>query len=250
MEFVSIVHVLACRWMLVVAGALVAALGALAIAGGGLPFGPATASTATGVAESKVLIDTDSSYSNDLKGGTEVLGAQAALLATLIAGQREQREIARAVGIAPAELDVVVADITQPKIPSTLARSLSTVVDKPRRPHSITVRADSGVSIITIQTAAPDKAAATRLARAAAASLAAVTAERAPSVTRSLVVKPLGAVRALEVSVPGLGGPLLGIAAGIVLLGLWCCAIVVVSGLARAWRSFSSARTDPEPAKP
>lgn len=250
MEFVSIVHVLARRWMLVAAGALVAALGALAAAGA-LPSGPAATATATtGVAESKVLIDTASSYTNDLKGGTEVLGAQAALLATLIAGQRQQEMIARAVGITPAELDVVVADITQPKIPSTLARSLSTVVDKPRRPHSITVRADSAVSIITVQTAAPDKAVATRLARAATASLAAVTAERAPSVTRSLVVKPLGTVRAIEVSASGRRGPLLGIAVGIVLLGMWCCAIVVVTGLARAWRSFSSARTDPAPAKP
>jgi hypothetical protein len=237
MELVSIVHVLVRRRIAVALGAVLAIAVGLSAAGA-LPFGPhGAAAGRPGAAESKVLVDTHSSYSNDLKGGSEVLGAQAALLATLIADEQPKASIARKAGVPAGQLDVVVSEITEPKIPSTLARSVALVVDKPRGAYAITVHAGSGVSIITLNAFAPSAAMAARLARAGTDELAAVTAARAPSTKRALVIKPLGSVRAVALAPPGQRGPLFGVAAAIALFVMWCCAIVVLAGLARAWQS-------------
>jgi hypothetical protein len=236
MELVSILQLLVQRWIFVAVGGVVAIAIGLAAAGA-LPFGPQGAGAARlGVAESKLLVDTHRSYTNDLTGGSEVLGSQAALLATLIADERQKESIARAVGVAADRLDVLVSEITEPQIPSTLARRLAPVVDKSRQPYAITVRADSAVPIIKLEATAPSARLAAHLARAGTAALVAVTAASAPSAARALVIKPLGRVRAIELQRSGRHGPLLGVAAVIAIFGLWCCAVVVASGLARAWR--------------
>jgi hypothetical protein len=239
MEIVSILRVLVRRRILVLAGLVLATVGGLAAAGalpaGGRPAAPVR----SGLAESRVLVDTHSSYADDLNGGTEVLGSQAALLATLIAGEAPKVSIARAAGIAPEGLDVVVSEITLPKIPSTLARSLSAVVDKPRGPYGITVHADPSVSIITIEATAPTVVAAERLARAGTAALVAVTAASARSPARSLVIEQLGPVRSIAVRGASRRGPALGIVAAVAIFGLWCSAIIVAFGLGRAWRRLA-----------
>jgi len=237
MEFVSILQLLLRRWIFVAVGGIVAiAIGLAAV--GALPFGPQPSGAARlGVAESKLLVDTHSSYTDDLTGGTEVLSSQAALLATLIADERQKESIARAVGITPDRLDVLVSEITKPQIPSTLARGLAPLVDKPRQPYAITVITDGAVPIITLAATAPSARLAARLARAGSAALDAVAVASAPSAARSLAIKPLGRVRAIELQRSARRGPLMGVAAAIAILGLWCCAVVVVSGLARAWRA-------------
>lgn len=230
MELVSILRLLVAQRILVAAGAVVAIAIGLAAA---LLSGSAGARS--GVAEAKVLVDTHRSYTGDLQGGTELLGSQAALLTTLLAERPQRRTIARAVGIAHNRLDVLPSQITGPQIPSTLARSLEGLLDTPRRPYAI--RVHSTLSIVTVEATAPSATAAANLARAATDTLAAVTTARAPSVARALVVEPLGPVRAIELRPSGGRGPLLGFGATLAIFALWCCGIVVVSGLARAWRS-------------
>jgi hypothetical protein len=236
MELVSILALLVRHRILVAAGGIVAIVVGLAAATLG-----STAAPRSGAAEAKVLVDTHSSYTDDLQGGTELLASQAALLATLLAEEPQQRTIARAAGIARDRLDVLASEITGPQIPSTLARSLEGLVDRPLRPYAI--RVYSALSIVTVEATAPSAAAAGSLARAATATLAAVTAARAPSAARALVVKPLGPVRAIELRPSGGRGPLLAAGAALAILALWCCAIVVASGLARAWRSAAIVRS-------
>jgi hypothetical protein len=236
MELVSILALLVRHRTLVAAGAAVALAVGLAAA---LLAGSA-AGARSGVAEAKVLVDTQRSYTDDLQGGTELLGSQAALLATLLAEEPQQRTIARAAGIGRDRLDVPASEITGPQIPSTLARSLEGLVDKPRRPYAI--RVYSALSIVTVEATAPSAPAAASLARAATATLAAVTGARAPSAARSLVVKPLGPVRAIELRPSGGRGPLLGFGTALAIFAMWCCGIVVASGVARAWRSAPAAQ--------
>lgn len=236
MELLSILRLLVRRRALVAAGVVVAlavGLAAVNLRSDGAP--------PSGVAEAKMLVDTHRSVTDDLQGGTELLASQAALLATLLADEPQQATIAGVAGIAPDRLEVLASQITGPQVPSTLARSLQGLVDLPRRPYAI--RVYSALSIVTVEATAPSAAGAAKLARAATATLAAVAAAAAPSPARSLVVKALGPVRAVELRPSGGRGPLLGAGAALAILALWCCAIVVASGLARAWRSASVVRS-------
>ncbi len=244
MELIAILRVLSDGWRLVALGALASIVAGLSI-GGVLPGPDLAATTRSGVAESKVLVDTRTSYAADLKGGNEVLGSQAALLATEIADEPQREAIAREVGIRLDELDVLVGGITAPKIPSTLALKLAEIVERPRLPYSITVSANSAISIITIDTAAPTRREAAALARSATTALASVTARNAPTPSRSLVIEPLGQVRSLELVTAGPSPLLIAILVAIVLFGLSCCGIVILAGVARAWRAAAPA---PRPA--
>lgn len=241
MELIAILQALARHRMLVALGAVLAAAAGLLCAGA-LPGGPGLGSeTRSGIAEARALVNTPSSYAGDLEGGTEALGSQAALLATLIADERQSAAIARAAGIPAAQMEVLVGGITEPKVPSRLARTLSEVIDRPRRPYAITVRADSSVSIITVQAAAPTVTMAARLARAATAALTSVTAASAPSRARALVVEPLGAVRSLEVVDKPPSAPLIGLIVTLAFFLLWSSALIILSGIVRVWRAAAPA---------
>ncbi|MDX6720090.1 MAG: hypothetical protein QOJ63_2344 [Solirubrobacteraceae bacterium] len=234
MELVSILHLLVRRWPFVLAGAVVALT--VGLMAGILSSGSAARS---GIAEARALVDTHRSYTDDLHGGTERLDSQAALLTALLADEPQRRAIARAAGIAADRLDVLAPQDAGPQIPSTLARSLATLVDEPREPYAI--RVTSALSIVTIEAAAPSAPVAARLARAASDTLAAMTAARAPSAARALVVTPLGSVRSVELTPSGGHGALLGLGATLATFALWCCAIVIAAGLARAWRAAAPA---------
>lgn len=239
MELISILRVLARRRIAVAVGALVAALCGLWGAGAVLAGG--TRAATHGIAQSRVFVDTSSSYAGDLLGGTEVLGTQAALLGALIAGQPQNAEIARRAGVPGGGIEILVRGITDPKVPSTLSRSAVPALESPRRSHSIVVRADSAVAIVTFEAAAPTTAAAARLAQAAVDVMRATTTARAPSAGRSLVVDQLGPVRSLAATDADPRGPLLGSAIAIALFAAWCSAIVVGTGITRAWRTLSRA---------
>lgn len=243
MELVNVLVVLARHRLALAAGVIVALAIALAVSGA-LPAGPKLAGTTThsGIAESQVLVDTHTPYAGDLHGGTEVLVSQAALLAELVADEAQVAAIARNAAIAPDKLEVITAKITEPQVLSPLARGVAKVVDKPSRPYALTIDANSTVSIIRLEATAPTAAAAARLAQAATTTLESMTVAFAPSPARSLVIKPLGAVRSLTLTSGGRSGPLLGIAAAIAVFGLWSCAIVLLSGLRRMWRNAGDAR--------
>jgi len=236
-ELLSIARRLARHRVLVALGAAGAIMIGLFVAGVGPLRRGASPGAGSGAATAKLLVDTRHPFAHDLAGGTEVLGAQAALLATLIAERGRHVAIARAVGIDPDELDVVVSDVTVPQVPSALARGVAKVTTAPRRPYAISVHADSGVSVVTLDAAAPTAAEAASLIRAARRALSDVTVARAPDRARSLVIEPLGSLRAIEVAPAARRSPLVGVAAALVLFVLWCCFVVVCDGLARAWRA-------------
>lgn len=237
MELTAAARVLARHWRVVLAGAVISIAAGLS-AGGLLPLGPKiVGEKRSGVAESKALVDTRSSYVGDLEGGTEALGTQAALLASLIADEPQRREVARRAGVAPAALDVLVGSITDLKVPSTLARRLTEVVERPRLPYAVTVRTDTSLSVVTIEAAAPTRGAAARLARAATETLAATAAAVAPDRGRALLAEPLGRVRSLQLVESSGSTALIAVMLAIAVFSLWCSAVVVRAGLARFWRA-------------
>lgn len=240
MELIGILRILARRRIAVVVGALAAALCGLWGAGA-VPAGGSSRAATHGIAQSRVFVDTTSSYAGDLRGGTEALGTQAALLGALIAGQPQKVAIARRAGVPVGGIEILVRGITDPKVPSTLVRSAAPALASPRRAHSIVARVDSAIAIVTFEAAAPTAAAAARLAQAAVDVMRATSAARAPSARRSLVVDQLGPVHSLTATDADPRGPLLGGAIAVALFAAWCSAIVVGAGITRAWRPLRRA---------
>jgi hypothetical protein len=236
-EVVSVLRVLARRRIAIAAGAIAAVAAGLALAGE-LPLGPAVAVPRPSVvASARVLVDTHRSMVGDLNGGTEAIGEQATLLAELLADDAQVASIAWVAGVASASLDVRVAARPSAGTPGTLASKIVEATATSGRPYVVTVEPYPSVSIIAIETRAPDVGTATRLARATSGVLAQLVAARAPARWRSLVAEPLGTVRSLEIAGSSRRGPLLGFVAAFVLFALWCCALVVATGLGRLWRA-------------
>jgi hypothetical protein len=239
MELMSIVGVLAGRRILVLLGALVAIAVGLA-AMDAVPIGPAVGGArTTGMARSRILVDTPHSLVGDLRARADTIGAQAALLSDLLAGGEQVRAIARRAGVAPGSLVVLRPAATMPTKPSPLAEDASVAAATPA-PATVTVRTSTALPIVTIEAVAPDRATAARLAGAASAALRSLAAEQAPSPPRALVVTELEPVRSVAV-VSGAGRRVpLALGGALMAFALWCGAIVVLSGLAGAWRGIAT----------
>jgi hypothetical protein len=239
MEFLSIFAVLAQRRILVVAGVLVALVVGL-MAGGQLPFGPGSSTTpATGIAQTRVIVDHTKAVLADTTEISDTVGTQAALLADVMSGDAQRAAIARRAGIQVAELGLKRMQLADLRALGQLATRAGEVSSAIARPYVVNIWAATPLPVMTIDVTAPSAAAARRVALAARDTLEALVAARAPSPDRSIVIKPLGSVRA--VPIPGSSpSKILGVAAAIGFLVFWLCAVVVLTGLQRAWRTATA----------
>jgi hypothetical protein len=234
MEFLNVFAVLWRRRLAVALGVPVAALVGLMLAGA-LPFGPGSGATAgRGVAEARVMLDHRTPILADLSAVSDTLGTQAAVLAELMAGDDERDVIARRAGVPPSELLIRRPRVAQLFAPGLLAQRAGDAVDGLAAPSVIGVAAASPLPVLTIEVTAPSKPVAQRIATATRDTLDEVMAARAPTVGRSLVVRPLGSVR--SVAVPGSRrSRLIAIVAALFVFVFWACSVVVLHGVLRMW---------------
>jgi hypothetical protein len=206
-----------------------------------------------GVASAEVLVDSPSSQVADLGGGkvrTDVtaLTSRARLLANLMAASPLKDQIAVAARIDPGTFSASAPSIEPSQKPTSLE---ATPTD--RKTNVMTVYFNETLPIITVDAQASNEATAARIASAGVAELgkyltSVAALDKVPG-ARKLVVDPLGAARFGTVQ----RGPrkLMAIAAFVLLFGLWCTAIVVISRLARGWRQAAAQENGPaEPAAP
>jgi hypothetical protein len=240
MELLSIAGVLVRRRWLVVLGALLAATigakvaGLLAIGGG------SQRSAASGVAQTRVMLDDPKAIVADLQAPSDTVGKQAALLAEVMTGDAQRAAIARRAAIRPDELGMQRLQLTKLIALSQLAQRGAQASATIARSYVVNVWTATPLPIVTIDVVAPSGAAAARIANATRDALAAVVAAGAPSERRSLVLKPLGAVRSLDVP-PSTRSPRRGLVAALAFFLFWCCAVVVLHGLLRWWRGLMPA---------
>ena len=246
MDVVFILRELWRRRVLVALVAVVAVLlGGLVAYSPGLP--PETRQDQVGVATARALVDTQSSQVVDLgasEPGTDPvsLPARAALLANLLTTSPLREQIAERAGVDPERLVTVAdtpTDAPQRKTPVTTGADV-----EPGDPdgNTITFHTDDELAIITANVQAPTAEGAAALAASSIAvlerHLAAVGDDTGVPSSRRLVVDQLGAPGAATETV----GPSRVIAFGVtlILFGMGCGIIVLVSALARGWREAAA----------
>lgn len=236
MEIVNLLQVLERRRRLLAAGFVAALLAGMAAAGL-LPGTPgAQAGPPTGLAQARLLLDTPEPLAADLDAEAGTIGAQAALLADLLASHAQVRTIAEGARIPADRLTVRRPALTVPTVPSRLGERAAAVAT-PGHPYAVEVRASPTLPILSIDAFAPDPDAATVLARSTQHALEQLVAGR----SGGLGVKVLEPVTATQVAGAAGRSKVLGVVAAVAVLVLWCAAIVAGAGLARVRAGRSTA---------
>jgi hypothetical protein len=239
-EFLSVFGVLAQRRMLVAFGMLLALLVG-AMAAGMLPVGPgSTPGAPSGLAQTRVLVDHPQAVLPDTSEISDTVGKQAALLADLISGDAQRDAIAQRAGIPAAQLGMQRMQLAQLLALGQQAERAAKVSAGVARPYVVNVWAASPLPVLTIDVVAPTATGAARVVGATRATLEALVAERAPSAGHGIVIKPLGDGRAADVPADT-PSKRVALAAAIAFFIFWSCAVVVLTGLQRAWRNAVAA---------
>lgn len=203
-----------------------------------------------GVASASVLVDSPSSQVADLGGGvgqTTVdvasLSARARLLANLMATSPLKDQIAARAGVPPDRLIArAPARIDLPGDKSPIG-SGATISESDPLANILRINVNETLPILSADAQAPTPQSAAKISNAAVSQLRAylksiAAGDRVPD-ARKLVIKRLGPARYATVR----KGPrrLFAVAAFLFVFGAWCAGIVVLSGLAQAWRQADEA---------
>jgi hypothetical protein len=237
----ELLSVLRCLWRrkLALGIGLVLAIGA-AVALGGPP--PA----ASEVAWTRVALDTPQSelVQSDPKG-SDTLAWRASLLVHLMSTDAAGRELAQALHVPAYEVAVMDNAWALPEIPASLPVRAATAASTTAAPYVLTLdMADPVLPVISIKAAAPQRAAAVRLAAAAAAWLQAQSSPTAAPYSskvltgggaalklQQFVVQPVGPIRVKRETARSL--PTKQIAVAVFLFGAWLAGTVLMRRLLR-----------------
>lgn len=239
MELVSAVRLLARRRLLAALGVLGAALAGLLTSGVFTvgPFGGPERHSIVGY--TRLQLDTPNSLLVDLRSSSVTIGTQTVLFADQMHKSSVQASIAAAAGIPASKLTVITAGAAIPPRVSPLATSAASVATIAYTPYVLTVKASTDLPIVGLEIAGPDSATVGRLAQAPVRVLQQVADESAPSVRARFDVRTLTPVSFTDEVVGGGRMIPLGIGVFFVLSILWCAALVIGSGLKRAWRRLT-----------
>jgi len=214
-------------------------------------FDPAPSLTSrqyeVGVASAAVLIDSQSSQAVDL-GTSEVivdvgsLSSRASLLANLLVTRPLRDEIATRSGVAPDRLITQLSSTTEPGAPPE-ATDVTVQADDPEA-NIISLQTSDTVPIITVNAQAPSEQTAARLAASTTGRLeeyleSVAAANQVPDI-RKLVMRPLG--EPTSATAPRGPGKRQAVMVFVVLLGLWCGAVLVLARLAKEWWTAAAYR--------
>ena len=227
MELVTFLRLLWRYRIAMAVGFLVAlALGFLATRG---------AETHVTVASTRVVLDTpESQLIEDLPTGADTLVWRAALLADLAASDSLRTEIESQAHVADAQLAVTAPYMATPPVvvPLPVAALSAAEAQADAEPFGVAVQGVDNLPIISINTHAPTRGAAVRLAHATASVLeSAAAAHRGEPRTQSFVVEDVGPVKAKTIT----DGPrkIAGAIVVILVFGLWCFVLAFGTGIHR-----------------
>jgi len=200
------------------------------------PSSPHFASRATtsATASVRVLIAAAGSETDDGESAIDgTLGTRAKLLADKMATDATRAIIAHRAGVPADQISVLTPAMGGPTVPIPLAVASSEAAATVPSAYVLGVSADGQVPIITIRGFAANAAAASRLTLAAVAGLDDLVAKR-PGRPSGFSAQPLGNVVArTKYDSPSHAVALI---AFLVVLGMWCSAVVVVVGAHRQWK--------------
>ena len=200
-------------------------------------------SSEVGVASVRIALDTPRSQTLDVSPkGLPMLLWRAELLGDLATSQPVRHRIAADMDISERELAVSAPTRAVPVVPDPLPDQALTVAATLTEPYQLAIQSVPGLPMIAIDSGAPTRAEAARLAARAADAL---KAEAAPSATAvdGFVVEPVGPVRARGLTT----GPerKMAVIVTVVVFGFGCTGIVLVASLSRVRRGAPAQRRRP-----
>jgi hypothetical protein len=237
MELVAILRALWRRRVLCALGFVVsAAVGVLVAFHVSLsPPGLESRQHVAGSASVRVLVDTaDSQLVRAEVLGAETLTTRAKLLANLLADEPVKAQIARDIGVAANRIAVIVPYASPPLVENRLSVSAAAAAAATPEPLVVAVGMEEELPIVSLDITAPDGATARRLARASVAALSAVATAGSGRHPSALVASPIAPPR-VEQETRG-PAPVIAPLAIVVIFGLWCVALLLVSGAWQRWR--------------
>ena len=244
METLTVLRLLVRMRLLVAMGALVAVFGG-AVATGTLGIGPFDGSShLVWVATTEVQVDTRRPLATDAHASAATIQTQTVLLADYVTSDASRAAMAREVGVERAALTVTTPVIDSPLRQSPLVYRTTQAVIVSRTPYTVTANPAQLTPIMELVATGPDQETTVALSGAAAGALRSAAGADPGEAGGGLKIEELGPVR-LDSFETGGSGPLMGVALALFLFCLWCGAIVVVSGVVRAWRSSPAYQCTP-----
>jgi hypothetical protein len=237
LESVTILRELFRLRLAVVIVGLISLLIAYAIAFG-LAFPPQSRSYTVGIANARILVDTPNSQVVEVAPkGSETLGARANVLANLMVDGEVKDAIAREAGLDPKQLVAGSISTGGPEEEDVSDERVYTLTT------GVVLNSDmSELPIISVEAQAPNTGSAIALADAAVSGLSKYLDTRAENQriedTRRLQVSGLGRAQGHE-ETRGTG-KLAAIAAAIFVFVSGCVAVLLISALARGWRTAAA----------
>lgn len=208
---------------------------AAAVAFGRSPVPP------SGIANTRVLIDTSrSELLANAPRGLDSLYWRATLLAMRVGTDQARQQMAREIHISADQIAVTDLELTAPANPASLPVAATQAATATPEQYVLQVYTDDVLPIVSIDTSAPDRAGAARLAQAAVHALQAGAPPRNTSLLQGLSVQQVSPIDAREI--PGGPGHIKMAAIAVVVFGLWCLGLGVGAAIARATRTGGRAR--------
>jgi hypothetical protein len=236
-EILTVLRLLVRRRRLVALGLLVA-VAAGAVATGKLGIGPIdTQARRTWVATSEVQIDTPRPLSVDAHASAATIQTQTILLADYLTSDASRDAIARKAAVDGAELTVSTPSIDSPLRQSPLVVRASLEAAISRTPYTVISIPAQLTPIMAVTAMGPDRETTVALSDAAVSALDAA-AGASDDAGRGLETEALGPIR-VDAFTSSRSGLVLGVALTVFLFASWCGAIVIGTGLVRAWRRSS-----------
>lgn len=244
MELVAVLRILARHRLAVFAG-LIAAV----VAAGGM-YKLTNKTTVVAYASGSVLLATPGSTASAANPQTAyILPDQSALLADLMSTANARLDIARAARIPVAELGVRVPAMGVTQVDTPLPGAAEqTSFPAATYLANVTIQSPAtsdGSPMIRVDVRGPNVAITDRIVDAARKEMERVATTKQST---SFVVEPLGSPtgtaygHGARKSTP--------VALGIILFGLWCCAVVVINSFGKHWRTHRRRQRPSPPALP
>jgi hypothetical protein len=233
MEFVGMLRILTRHRALVGVGVVLAVLAAVSVLYHISPGSLSSRTTTSGTASVRVLIAAVGSEADQDQTSTDgTLGTRAKLLADMMATEATRATIARGAGVRADQVSVLTPAMGGPTVPIPLAVASTEAAATVPSAYVVGVSADGQVPIITIRGFAADAGAASRLTVAAVGGLKDLlaTGAKRPAFGAQSLGNVVPRTRVDSPSRP------VALIAFVVVLSLWCAAIVFVSGLGRQWK--------------
>lgn len=237
MELLQLARLLWRRRLALAIGIVVAVVGAVRL-GGSPP-------TTSALAWTRVALDTpQSELVKSAPSGYDTLPWRASLLSHLMSTDATQRELAQRLRVSRDQVAVVDADFSLPEVPDMTAQKASDASLPTGAAYVVTVNmVNVALPVISVEAVAPDRAGATRLARAAVAVLdsraspagaytsAIRTDGGALNRLQPFVVQQVAPVRVKRVVASTV--PMKAIAAGVFILAAWLVGVLLLPRLVR-----------------